>query len=588
MLLFTSAVVAVDVSVGYATCGTTIPIDSQWVTAPVWSLQKVSFGKLSRYNDIIETEMLLAKIPVSDAVANVLRSEAGMILNNIIVFELNPERYVISGCSFFWDPLKAGLDGVEATTARVLAFDSHSTTQSCSNTTGVEIITSSTSKSSQFIPIGTEGGVAHSLSFSTRKIKWPVTFRVPSKCTVRMLLLLDREGSIHHWYVWIPATAYTGVTVLLVIAITVYPRDISIGITTIVFFFIFLGYVGSCVGLVVEVVAWQSAIGRMFPFPNAVTLYCCLSVFYLILLTLPLIRRPHRGILFHAILRFAVYGANCALCCGYWIAGYIVLGSLALLQFVLSNLILTVTYSYFVQILERAGVCAEYLTTAVGLLWFAPITPFAPCVLMYSDLYIIEGNSRSNPHIASIVKEAVVLYNALTSSPFLFLQNIWGIALLVTATVYHMPFAILLFVLLLFAIVHVVLSVQEYIRAHRRWSRCVDLETVERMYSSPHRHNRSSSFCCCCSRWCFLWLSLEHVMRSARHRALIEEDNTRRCLMSVTELDNRPVRVSTDVAFNSCDETVMSSGTQFPSPDHNGNEQERTEGNAYWPTSVSM
>ncbi|KAH9600157.1 hypothetical protein LSM04_004999 [Trypanosoma melophagium] len=590
MLLLTLTVSAVDVNVGYTTCGTTIPIDSQWVTAPAWSLQRMSFGKLSRYNNIVDTEMLLARLPVSDAVADLLRSEAGMNLNSVIVFELNPERYVMDDCRFFWNPLRAGLDGVEATAARILAFDSRGTTESCSNTSGVEIITSSI-ETSQFIPIGTVGGLAHSLSFSSREIQWPITFRVPPNCAVHMLLLVDRQGSIHHWYVWIPATAYTGVTLLLVLIMTVYPRHIPIEVTVIVMFFTFLGYVGSCVGLVVEVVAWQSAIGRMFPFPDAVTLYCCLSVFYLILLALPLVRRPHRGILFHAMLRFAVYGANCALCCGYWIAGYIVLGTLSLLQFVLSNLVLTMAYSYFVLVLERAGVRAEYFSSAAGLLWFAPITPFAPCALIYCDLYVIEENSRSNPYIASIVTEAVILYNALTSFPFVFIQNVWGIALLVAATTYHMPFAILLFVLLLFVIIHLVLSIQEYIRAYHKWSRCVDLETAEGMYSSSsnHHHYRRRNSYCCCWRWCFLWLSLEHVLRSARHRALTEVENNRRCVMNITEIDNRPVRVSTNLAGGSSfDETIMSGATQFSSPVHENHEDETRRGNVYWPTSVSI
>ncbi|KEG07931.1 hypothetical protein DQ04_08441010 [Trypanosoma grayi] len=588
VLCVATAALAIDVNVGRATCGTTIPIDSQWLLDPAWSYQRLALGSSSRGTNTAETDMYLGRMPISAAMADVLRTEAGMNPRSVAVFELGPRRQPADDCTVYWRPLQAAMSSVEATAARVLILDAPNTLYVCAPSTEVEVILHSAQTTSVLLPAGTTSGAAHSLSFSTKGLRWPVEFRVPSNCTVLMLLLVNRQGTIREWYVWIPATVYTAVMTLLVAAVVVFSRDLSAGMIVALVALLFFGYLGSCVGLVVELLVWQTALGRMFPFPDAVTLYCCLPIYYMLLFALLLVRLRYRGILFHAMLRLSVYGLNCALCCGYWIAGYIVLGSLTLLQFLLSNLFLSIAYSYFVITLERSGLCGEPLSNAVGFLWVAPLTPFAPCALMYYDLYAIEKNDRLAPGTAAAVKEAVAMYNILTSFPLLLLQNVWGIALLAAATAYHMPFAVSLFAVILLSSVHFVLLVEQYGKMYRRWRHHSDIAGGnERGPASS-----CSTFFSCFSCWGFMWLSVGRCVRNGRERASAEADAAKRLFATVSPSGERTVRMSPESAHYAAERatpmrTVGNEMTNMRVSARRGDERV-LQNDDYWPTSIGL
>ncbi|PBJ73683.1 hypothetical protein BCY84_13740 [Trypanosoma cruzi cruzi] len=570
---FSSAMGANTVHVGRATCGTTIPIDSHWVTGPMWSFRGLASGSFSRRTSTVDSALIFGRAYMSEAMEFILNSEAGMGPSSVVVFELNTNLEPESECEFYWSPLKAAMDGTEITAARVMALGA-SAGSSCSMPFEVELSLLYDEEVSHFLRVDPIKGGTNSVSFSTKDMKWPVIFRVPDKCEVYLLLLTNRQGSIHRWYVWIPATVFTAFALLFFTTVMLIPRDLPCVITAIVMTLFFVGYLGSCIGLVMEILSWQSGLGVMFPFPGAVTLYCCLPIFYLLVSVVVVLRHRHRGILIRALLRLAVYGLNCALCCGYWVAGEVLLGSLTLLQFLLSNLFLSAIYSYFAVILERSNFPVEPLPNAIGFLWFAPLTPFAPCLLMYYDLYMMQERGRTNVSFALVVKETVLMYDTLTSFPLLFLQNIWGIALLATAAAYHMPFLVLLFASLLLFTLHFILSVKQYVKLRRLWIHHDDIRGGKGQFS----------FLC---DWCTLWTSLEHCVCSVHRQSPTETEDRRGCYpmtaVSGDRQDGRTCGVSAWQAHGT-------NGDEAPysSLSTDMGIEGREQNGVYWPASVSM
>ncbi|EKF38544.1 hypothetical protein MOQ_001248 [Trypanosoma cruzi marinkellei] len=570
---FSSAMGENTVHVGRATCGTTITIDSHWVTGPMWSFTGPASGSFARRTSTVDSALIFGRAYMSEEMEFILNSEAGVGQNTVVVFELNTILEPESECEFYWSPLKGAMYGTEITAARVMALGAGAES-SCPVPFEVEVSLLYDEEVSHFLRVDPFKGTTNAVSFSTKDMKWPVIFRVPEKCEVYLLLLTNRQGSIHRWYVWIPATVFTAFALLLFTMVMLFPRDLPCVTTAIVMTFFFVGYLGSCIGLVMEILSWQSGLGVMFPFPDAVTLYCCLPIFYLLFSVLVLLRHLYRGILIHALLRLAVYGLNCALCCGYWVAGDVLLGSLTLLQFLLSNMFLSATYSYFAVILERSNFPVEPFPNAIGFLWFAPLTPFAPCLLMYYNLYMMKECGRTNVSVASVVKGTVMMYDTLTSFPLLFLQNIWGIALLATAAAYHMPFLVLLFAALLLFTVHFILSVKQYVKLRRRWIQLGDIRGGKGQFS----------FLC---DWCTLWSSLEHCVCGALRQTPTGPEDRRGCYpmaaVSGDRQDGSSCRVSAwQAQGTNGDEALYSSLSTDMGIE--GREQK----GVYWPASVSM
>ncbi|RNF07791.1 hypothetical protein TraAM80_03165 [Trypanosoma rangeli] len=518
---FSVVVGATALTVVEATCGTTIPADSQWMVGPAWAFQRPALGARSLPTPLAGSELRFGRASLGSEIEEIIHSEAGMNPNMVVIFELNPHFHAANKCKFLWNPLEAAIDGTETTAARVFALAVTGINASCQTPSQIEVTLQYNQEVSYFIPVDVGKSTTYSLSFSTRDMRWPVLFHVSPNCVVYLLLLTNRQGSIHKWYAWIPATIVTVMVLLLVTTMMLFWRELPPAATAMLLTLLFVGYLGSCIGLVMEVLSWQSVLGRVFPFPDAVTLYCCLPIFYLLMFLLVLLRNRYSGVLFHALLRLAVYGLNLALCCGYWVAGDVLLGSLTLLQFLLSNLFLSAAYSYFAVILGRAQLRVEPISGALGFLWFAPLTPFAPCLLMYYDLYIMQASSQAPGALTSILQKAVVMYDTMTSFPLLLLQNVWGIAMLATVTSYHMPFLILLFTALLFFTLQSVVSIGQYAKLRRRWIRRGDIT------------ERRGCFVFFCD-WFRLWGSLERCIRGDNCQRPAEPETRRVCHLMAT------------------------------------------------------
>ncbi|PBJ78065.1 hypothetical protein BCY84_05179 [Trypanosoma cruzi cruzi] len=135
---FSSAMGANTVHVGRATCGTTIPIDSHWVTGPMWSFRGLASGSFSRRTSTVDSALIFGRAYMSEEMEFILNSEAGMGPSSVVVFELNTNLEPESECEFYWSPLKAAMDGTEITAARVMALGA-SAGSSCSMPFEVEL-----------------------------------------------------------------------------------------------------------------------------------------------------------------------------------------------------------------------------------------------------------------------------------------------------------------------------------------------------------------------------------------------------------------------------------------------------------------
>ncbi|CAD2219532.1 hypothetical protein AGDE_07582 [Angomonas deanei] len=320
-----------------------------------------------------------------------------------------------------------------------------------------------------------------SLSFSTNTVQFPLTVDFPSSCQIQILLLLNKEGSIERWYTWIPATVYSAAVTALILPTLFLGKRLHPTVTALLLAVLYVGFLGACIGLIVHLEQWQSTLGRMFP-SRAVTLYCCLPLLYVAYMVILLLRcGRHKSTLFIGLLRLLVYGVNCALCVGYWIAGYVLLGSLSVFQYFATNVVLTLYFVYLVVkfnrpprkvretgVVQGGGLRQIRIPTSLSVLWFTPLTPFASCFLFYLDLYLLSGSVASSDGGLRI-EDLVRVYNLQLSIPLLFFQNIYGIALLATATAYHMPFVVVLFPSLFLWGLHLIYSVEQYVNEWRRW-----------------------------------------------------------------------------------------------------------------------
>lgn len=479
-------------------CGGTVPIDSQFIFDPIWSL--------SPYRDRIRrasgVDMTVTKGPLPRAIHNVVKSETGMDPNAVTVFRLAPrlrdEESTTSGsesegssslssatgsdeCTVFLDPLRAALAGIRSTAARLVFLeitDSNTGYGSCAASVAMSVALGSTTSSLTLSRASLNSPLVQGISLggggssSNNAVDWPATITFPSACQIQLLFLTDRHGRIDTWYTWIPTTVYTAVVTALILPTLLVRKEMPTGLIALDIQLVFLGYFGACVGLIVELICWQSSLGRMFPFPSAVTLYTCLSVLYA-LYFLPLVyrRRGHYRILLLGVLRLLVYGLNCALCVGYWISGYVLLGSLALFQYVVTNAVVTFYFARLtVQLrnvtLERGPVRFAHAFTY---LWFVPATPFAVCALMYSELYMLTNVGAAKSPDGARVRDVVRVYNAQMTIPLLVFQNVFGVCLVAVATAFHMPFSIALFIAVWAFSLHFILSCDAYVRECRRW-----------------------------------------------------------------------------------------------------------------------
>ncbi|KAG5505242.1 hypothetical protein JIQ42_07449 [Leishmania sp. Namibia] len=498
VVLLCSAVSALRV--GVTNCGGTIPIDSLYLLDPVWSTSPFR----SRIDRLSGGSLIFEKRFVSSQLRDQIVIESGMDLNAVTIFEIVPvsvESSSASGlssdsekCTVFLDPLASAMDGVVSRGARITFLNADlENIKACPSVLNVSLQPHQGDATSVYFARD-KPAYSNSITLvSASDVTWPMTLTFSSECTIQLILLLNRYGAINRWYVWIPTTAYTGVVVSLLLPVVLLRWRLPVHVAGICLVLVFLGFFGSCIGLVVEVLQWQSSLGRLYPFPDSVTLYCCLCVLYILLFIPVLYHQGNNTILFMGVTRLLMFGLNCALCVGYWIMGYLILGSLAILQFLITNFILTYYYAYVSVYLRRAVKGTSSLpkfSNNFVYLWCAPVTPFACCALMYYDLYLLAHSNAEGDAAVARMKDVVRVYNAQLSLPLLFFQNVYGVALLATACAYHMPFVMLLLVALLLCIVHAIYVVEQYTREWARW----------------HRRGGSFGFCG--------WISLSAVMKA--------------------------------------------------------------------------
>ncbi|KAK7198646.1 hypothetical protein NESM_000828200 [Novymonas esmeraldas] len=467
--------------IGVTRCGGIIPIDSQYTFDPVWSLSPFHSRVSKLSGDSLAFEKRHASVQLRQEVTML----SGVNFNSATVFEIVPGGISDAGasqassedklCSVSLDPLAGAMSGVVSRSARLTFLDvDRPTNGACSSALNVSLRPRRGDVMTFYFP---RGGFAASQSVgfaTTPGDTWPMTVTFNSDCAVQFLLLLDRYGAIGRWYVWIPTTVYTGAVVALLLPVVLFRPRLPVHLAGVCLFLVFLGFLGSCIALVLELFQWQSAVGRMFPFPDSVTLYCCLCVLYALLLVPVLHRQGDNVVLFMGATRLFVFGLNCALCVGYWTMGYVVLGSLAAFQFLVTNVVITYYYAYVSVHLRRSmkGTSSlPHFSHNFAYLWCAPITPFACCALMYYDLYLLGRRGVGQGVEVTRVRAVIRVYNAQMSLPLLFLQNVYGVALLATVCAYHMPLVVLLFAALLFCIVHAIYVVGQYTREWSRWRR---------------------------------------------------------------------------------------------------------------------
>ncbi|KAG5484009.1 hypothetical protein LSCM1_05861 [Leishmania martiniquensis] len=479
VLLLCSAVSAVRV--GVTKCGGTIPIDSLYLLDPVWSTSpsRSLIERLSNGSLIFEKRYASAELREQ------IVMESGADLNAMTIFEVIPaagESRSASGslsasgqCIVSLDPLAAAMDGVVSRGARITFLNADpAKIKTCPSVLNVSLQPRQGNATSVYFA---RDNPTHSNSItlvSASDVTWPLTLTFSSECTLQLILLLNRYGAIDRWYVWIPMTAYTGVVVALLLSVVLLRLRLRAHVASFCLFLVFLGFFGSCVGLVVEVLQWQSSVARLYPFPDSVTLYCCLCVLYILLFIPVLYHKGNITILSMGVTRLIVFGLNCALCIGYWIMGYVILGSLAVLQFLITNFILTYYYAYVSVYLRRTMKGTSSLPKFSGsfvYLWCAPVTPFACCALMYYDLYLLTHSNAEGDAATNRLRYVVRVYSTQLSVPLLFFQNVYGVALLATASAYHTPLVTLLFAALLLCIVHAIFVVEQYTREWVRWRR---------------------------------------------------------------------------------------------------------------------
>ncbi|KPA76530.1 hypothetical protein ABB37_07824 [Leptomonas pyrrhocoris] len=435
---------------------------------------------------------------IDKTLQNRLVSESGMSSDSILVFEIAPVAAAASrlsgsledarACSAMLDPLKGGMGGLVSRSARFTILRATGANgATCSLPLNVSLVSGNRMSMTTLLFDDAKSMFSKSVTFDAAKDgSWPMEVTFSSQCTLQFVLLVDRYGTINRWYVWIPTTVYTAIIVALFLPTVALRRPLPVHLAGLYLFLVFFGFLGSTIGLVVELLQWQSTLGRMFPFPPSVTLYSCLPILYMLLFFPTLYRQGNNTILFMGTTRLFTYGLNCALCVGYWIAGYVVLGSLAVFQLLATNFIITWYYAYVTVRLRRAVQGSSSLPKFSNnfiYLWCAPVTPFACCALMYYDLYLLTHRDAKRDVCAIRMRDVARVYNVQMSLPLLFFQNIYGVALLATATAFHMPFVVLLFVALLFWVVHSIYVIEQYCKELSRW----------------RRHGTSFSTCVCLS-----------------------------------------------------------------------------------------
>lgn len=487
------------VRVGFVECGGIIPIDSQYLLDPTWSLTPFR----NRIDQRSNGSLTFATLSVPSAFSRLIEMEAGMDPAAVTVFVVAPDRTSspsASGeaCVIQLDPLAAAMDGVVARAARLTFFSVDlESGEACSTQSTVSLLPPSGNTST--IELLASGRVhSQSVAFaSSSATTWPMKITVLSKCTVQLVILLARYGTIDRWFVWVPTTVYSGVVVALLLPVIFLRPRLPVHLAGVSLVLVFVGFLGSCIGLVMELLQWQSSVGRLFPFPHSVTLYCCLCVLYMLLFVPVLFRQGNCTVLLLGTTRLLVYGLNCALCVGYWSMGFVVLGSLALFQYLATNFVLTYYYAYVSVHLRQAVKATPSLpkfSQNFVYLWFVPVTPFACCALMYYDLYLLTNRSIEHDAASTRMRDVIRVYSAQMSLPLLFLQNVYGVALLAAACAFHMPLVVLMFVALLLCSVHLIYVVGLYAREWARWQQrggflsrwgCISLSAVMSALLSP-------------------------------------------------------------------------------------------------------
>ncbi|KAG5509533.1 hypothetical protein JKF63_06238 [Porcisia hertigi] len=470
------------VRVGVTRCGGTISIDSQYLLDPLWSI--------TPFRDRIESSsngsLVFEKRTFSAALTELIVMEAGMNSNSVTVFEIVPvtgtrKEYVpgsssgIGPCSVTLDPLAGAIEGVVSRGARFTLLNAlDASGEECASALTVVLQPHKGAATSVYL---TRNKLAYSSSITLvggSDVTWPMTLTFSSECTIQLILLLDRYGAIDRWFVWIPITVYTGVVAAFSLLLLLLRSRLPVHLAGVYLFLVCLGFFGSCVGLVLELLQWQRAVGRLYPFPDSVTLYCCLCVLYTLLFVPVFCRQASSTILFMGVIRFLIFGLNCSLCVGYWIMGQVLLGSLAVVQFLVTNCILTYYYAYVSVHLQhrvKGALSLPKFSNNFLYLWCVPVTPFACCALMYYDLYLLSHRNLERDAAAVHMQDVVRIYNAQLSLPLLFSQNVFGVALLATACAYYTPLVTLLFVALLLCVVHVIFVIEQYKKEWARWHR---------------------------------------------------------------------------------------------------------------------
>ena len=322
--------------------------------------------------------------------------------------------------------------------------------------------------------------LSNSIDVSMTGVQWPIQFFIPFGCRTRVVLIGNQVGDLNPWYMWVPVVTYSAV----VIPVALYSAYLTHGVQTSsrsragMIFAIFLGFTGSCIGVAIELMQWSVVTGRLFPFPDPITFFICFMCGYAILFVPLLWNHACRALISSVVFKLLVWGLMLALTVAYWIAGFVILGSISLGFLLVTSSTMIFLYTYFCSRLPL-----DVRPSNARWMWFPLFTPAAPLFLMYFDVIVSCGGKEQHwqhggavmyaagggRNVDLVLLDAVRLYSIMTNMAFCLLATLPTIGLLAAATSFHWPMIILFTVLVVLTILHVSTAVQQYAKERRRW-----------------------------------------------------------------------------------------------------------------------
>jgi hypothetical protein len=340
--------------------------------------------------------------------------------------------------------------------------------------------------------------MSNAVDISLGGVEWPIRFTIPFGCRMRLMLISNQVGDLNPWFKWVPVVTYSAVVMpsAMYSAFLTHSSQTSSSTSRAgMVFAMFIGFTGSSLGAAIELFQWRVVSGRLFPFPDAITFFVCFMCGYAVMFVPLLWNHACRELISTVIFKLLIWGLFIALTIAYWIAGFIILGSISLAFLFGTSSAMILLYTYFCARLPE-----NVRPSNARWMWLPIFTPAAPIVLLYYDIIICcggepeqrhwdadRGTASSSPgtsaadtrNVNLILFDAVRLYSVISNMIFCLLATLPLIGLLGAATAFHWPLMVLFTSLVVLTVLHAGVSLQQYAKELRRWK--IDGLDVRRM-----------------------------------------------------------------------------------------------------------